>query len=109
MNYMARQPLFGMSRMESVSLGGRPAESIPVLDLHEVVAGKIVALVSRRAARDLFDARRILSIEGLDWRWIKIAVLAMGISGRQDWRSISVEAIQGDPRYLRQSLAICLP
>lgn len=38
-----------------------------------MVAGKIVALFDRGAARDLFDVRRILAIEGLDRGWIKAA------------------------------------
>ena len=108
-NYMARQPLFGMARMESLPLGGMQAKDVLVLDLHEIVAGKLVALIDRHAARDLFDARRILSIDGLEWGWIKAAVLAMGASGRRDWRTMSIDAIEGDPREFRQKLAICLP
>ena len=82
------------------------AKDVLVLDLHEIVAGKLVALIDRNAARDLFDARRILSIDGLDWDWIKAAVLAMGASGRRDWRTRSIEDIEGDPREFRQKLAI---
>jgi hypothetical protein len=108
-NYMARQPLFGAARMDSGALGDIRARNILVLDLHEIVAGKLVALIDRHAARDLFDARRILSIDGLDWRRIKAAVLAIGACGRRDWRTMSVAAIKGDPRELRQKLAICLP
>ena len=109
-NYMARQPLFGMARMESLLLGGMPAKDVLVLDLHEIVAGKLVALIDRHAARDLFDARRVLSIDGLDWDWIKAAVLAMGARGRRrDWRTRSIDTIEGDPREFRQKLAICLP
>ncbi len=108
-NYMARQPLFGAARIDSVPLGEMRASDVLVLDLHEIVAGKLVALIDRHAARDLFDARRILSIDGLDWRRIKAAVLAIGACGRRDWRTMSVEAIKGDPRELRQKLAICLP
>ena len=108
-NYMARQPLFGAARMDSRPLAEVQASDVLVLDLHEIVAGKLVALVDRHAARDLFDARRILSIDGLDWSQIKTAVLAMGACGRRDWRTMSVEAIKGDPRELRQKLAICLP
>src|SRR3546814_9415420 len=62
-NYMARQPLFGATRMESRPLGEMRASDVLVLDLHEIVAGKLVALVDRPAARDLFDARRILRSE----------------------------------------------
>ena len=108
-NYMARQPLFGIERKESLPLGGMRAKDVLVLDLHEIVAGKLVALIDRHAARDLFDARRILSIDGLDWGRIKAAVLAMGASGRRDWRTRSIDAIEGDPREFRQKLAICLP
>lgn len=108
-NYMSRQPLVGAVKMDSVDLGGVRASGVAVLDLHEVVAGKLVALIDRNAARDLFDARRILDIDGLDWAKIKAAVLAYGTAGRRDWRLASVEAIGGDPRELRQKLAICLP
>ena len=108
-NYMARQPLFGMARMGSLPLGDIQVKDVLVLDLHEIVAGKLVALVDRHAARDLFDARRILSIDGLDWNWIKVAMLAMGASGRRDWRTQSIDSIKADPREFHQKLAICLP
>jgi predicted nucleotidyltransferase component of viral defense system len=108
-NYMARQPLFGAARMDSVPLGDTRASNVLVLNLHEIVAGKLVALIDRCAVRDLFDARRILSINGLDWRWIKAAVLGISACGRRDWRTMSVAAIKGDPRDFRQKLAICLP
>ncbi len=108
-NYMARLPLFGVDRLDSVALGDVQAKAIPVLNLHEVVASKLVALVDRTAARDLFDARRILDIPGLDWMRIKAAMLAYGASGRRDWRQASINDIGGDPRELRQKLAICLP
>ena len=108
-NYMSRQPLFGSSRMDSIDLGGTRAVDVPVLDLHEIVAGKLVALIDRQAARDLFDARRILAIPELDWSAIKAAVLAYGAAGRRDWRKASIWDIGGDARELRQKLTICLP
>jgi hypothetical protein len=80
-----------------------------VVDIHEVAAGKLVALLDRKAARDLFDARRILEIPNLDWRLIRAAVLAFGASGRRDWREASLDDIGGDPKELRDKLAICLP
>ena len=45
-----------MVRMESLPLGGMRAKDVLVLGLHEIVAGKLVALIDRHAARDLFDA-----------------------------------------------------
>lgn len=108
-NFMMRQPLFGVTRMNSVRLGDREASGVAVLDLHEIIAGKLVALLDRRAARDLFDAGRIVAMEGLNWRWIKVAMLAIGAASRKDWRAASVDRIGADPKELRQKLLICLP
>ena len=105
---MDRQPLFSVARMESRNLGGIQASGILVLDIHEIVAGKIVALVDRRTTRDLFDARRILSIEGLDWARIKTAVLAIGACRRADWRNASTNAIV-NPDESPKKLMYCLP
>jgi predicted nucleotidyltransferase component of viral defense system len=109
LNFMAREPLFGVRPAASKPLGGVVAADVPVLDINEVVAGKLVALIDRRAARDLFDARRILAAPGLDWGLIRAGVLAWGAAGRRDWRDASLDDIGGDPRELRQKLAICLP
>ena len=108
-NYMARQPLFGATRMDSILLGGTRATDILVLNLEEIVAGKLVALLDRNAGRDLFDARRILSINDLNWDRIKAAILAIGASGRRDWRTMSVSEIGGHTNDVRQNLTICLP
>jgi predicted nucleotidyltransferase component of viral defense system len=109
LNFMMRQPLFGTATMTSVALGDRAPSQAVVVDIHEVIAGKLVALIDRNAARDLFDARRILDIPDLDWRQIRAAVLAFGASRSMDWRRTSVEDIGGDPKELREKLAICLP
>jgi len=108
-NFMMRQPLFGTQRMDSVALGDTRARDVLVVDRHEIVAGKMVALLDRRAARDLFDARRIFDMPELNWRWIKAAMLAIGAASRNDWRAASVDKIGADARELRQKLLICLP
>lgn len=108
-NFMMRQPLFGAARISSAPLGDRQARDVLVIDIHEIIAGKLVALLSRRAARDLFDARRILAMPDLNWRWIKAAMLAIGASGRGDWRAASVDSIGADPKELRDKLLMCLP
>ena len=49
-NYLYRDPLYGVDRMPSAAIGSYRATNVPVLDIHEIVAGKLVALVTRRAA-----------------------------------------------------------
>ncbi|MGC1304708.1 MAG: nucleotidyl transferase AbiEii/AbiGii toxin family protein [Caulobacteraceae bacterium] len=109
LNFMAREPLFGVQALASRPLGGVVVTDVPVLDLHEVVGGKLVALVDRGAARDLFDTRRILEASGLDWALVRLAFLAWGAANRRDFRQASLDDIGGDPRELRQKLAICQP
>jgi predicted nucleotidyltransferase component of viral defense system len=47
------------------------------LNLHEIAAGRIVALVARRASRDLYDAWRLLKNEKIDWQRVKIGALSI--------------------------------
>jgi hypothetical protein len=42
-NYLYRGPLYGVDRMPSAPIGSYRAANVPVLDIHEIVAGKMVA------------------------------------------------------------------
>jgi hypothetical protein len=93
-NSLFRGPLYGVDRMSSAPIGSYRATNVPVLDIHEIVAGKMVALITRHAARDLFDAQRIIAMPDLDWTKIKAATLMIGASAKSfDWRIASPEAI----------------
>ena len=105
LNFMARQPLFGATRMQSVEFSSISATDILVLDLHEIVAGKLVALFDRCTGRDLFDLSRILLIDVLDWRKIKAAVLAFGACAHRDWRKVTVDTIKKHPSKQRDCVA----
>ncbi len=107
-NFMARLPLFGANRMSSQILGGAQATDILVIDRHEVIAGKLVALFDRQAGRDLFDARRIATLSDIDWPLVKAAVLAIGVCSRSDWRKRTIDDIGVDADELRRNLSICL-
>ncbi len=108
-NYLYRSPLYGVSRMSSVAIGPYQAKNVPVLDLHEIVAGKMVALVTRRTARDLFDAHRIIGMAHLDWAKIKIATLMIGASAKSfDWRTASPDVIGCEVGDITNKLIMCL-
>lgn len=109
-NYLFRTPLFGVGRMPSAALGDYRATAVPVLDIHEIVAGKLVALITRRTARDLFDAHRIIAMPDLDWAKIKLATLMIGASARSfDWRTVSADRIGCDGSDITAKLITCLP
>ena len=57
-NFMFRIPLWPVGLYDSIKVGRSRALGIPVIDVHELAAGKMAALFSRSAARDLFDVHR---------------------------------------------------
>lgn len=103
-NYMYRVPLWPVKTMNSRRLGSWQARRIPVLDLHELVAGKLCALLSRRRARDLFDVERLLSMDGLDSECLRIAFVAYGAMARRDWREVSIADVGFDRLELNRQL-----
>jgi predicted nucleotidyltransferase component of viral defense system len=69
LNYMYRQPLLDIEWKEP-HLISQKAFKTPVLDIHELAAGKLSALFARRTSRDLFDAHylfknNLMSLEKL--------------------------------------------
>lgn len=103
-NYMYRLPLWPVSAMESRPVGPRSVREIPVLDLHELAAGKLAALLSRHAARDLFDAHRLLTRAALDPYRLRVAFMLCGAMNPRDWREVRVEDVRADPAELRRQL-----
>ncbi len=109
-NYQARIPLFEVRRLPSVQFGEYRAKNVPVLDVHEVIGGKLNALVTRTKGRDLFDAGTVVGMHGLDWRRIKLAAMVHGmVNTNDDWRKVSSDRINGSEKDIRDSLLPCLP
>ncbi|VIO70522.1 hypothetical protein CI1B_31760 [Bradyrhizobium ivorense] len=105
MNYLFRTPFFGWKRMNSAKLGDYEAKNVGVVDLHEIAAGKIVALVVRRASRDLYDAWRLLQNENIDWTQVKVGALAIGAASMDlDWRTVSLKDYKYDLNDLNNKL-----
>lgn len=103
-NYMFRVPLWPVTTMDSRPVGRWRATDIPVVDIHELSAGKLTALLARRRARDLFDGSLVLSIDGLDVAKLRTAFVVYGAMVRRDWRTVSAEDVAFDPRELSSQL-----
>lgn len=96
-NFMFRVPLWPVKTFDSHSVGPWRATGIPVLDHHELAAGKLAALLARRQARDLFDTNRILQMGNLDSCRLRIGFVVYGAMNRKDWRTVSGEDVDFDP------------
>ena len=104
LNFMHRVSLWPVVRMDSHPLGSWRATGIPVVDLHELAAGKLAALLSRRKARDLFDTRLLLSTGALNPKRLRIAFVVYGAMNRKDWRTISSDDVAVDVAELVNNL-----
>ena len=104
LNFMFRVPLWPVTIRDSHSVGTWRATEIPVLEHHELAAGKLAALLARRQARDLFDSRRILQMGNLDARRLRIGFVVYGAMNRKDWRTVSADNVDFDAMELARQL-----
>jgi predicted nucleotidyltransferase component of viral defense system len=103
-NFMFRTPLWPPEKGDSRPIGSFRATQVTVLDVHELAAGKMAALLARSAGRDLFDVREILSRKDLDVTKLRLGFVVYGGINRKDWRGVSVDDIQVDPREIDRTL-----
>ena len=104
-NFMYRLPLWPVTSMDSITLGRWHATGIPIVDLHELAAGKLAALLARGRARDLFDSRLIFSLDGLDRQRLRLAFVVYGAMNRRNWRTVSAADVRFDATELTQQLS----
>lgn len=104
LNFMLRVPLWPVMMVDSRSFGRWSARQIAVLDRHELAAGKLAALCSRRASRDLFDAVELLRRADLDRTKLRLAFVVYGGMNRKDWRTLRVEDIDAAPTDFEREL-----
>jgi predicted nucleotidyltransferase component of viral defense system len=103
-NFMFRIPLWPVMTRDSHHVGSWQATGIPVLNPHELAAGKLAAFLARMQARDLFDCHRILNMDSLENARLRIGFVVYGAMNRKDWRTVSVKDVNFDPAELTRQL-----
>lgn len=103
-NFMFRIPLWPVKNMNSRPVGIWQAVGIQIVDIHELAAGKISALLSRRQARDLFDCSNLFRLDGLDRERLRLAFVVYGAMSRKDWRTVTSNDVDFDIADLEQRL-----
>jgi len=104
LNYMFRVPLWPLVARDSYAIGTTQARGIPVLDLHELIAGKLAALLSRKASRDLFDVHFFLKSMNLDVKRLRLAFIVYGGMNRRNWRMVNIHDVDFQEKELRDRL-----
>ena len=103
LNFMFRVPLWPVTAQDA-AIGSYSAMHIPVLDLHELAAGKLAALLARKASRDLFDAHQLLTRSDLDRAKLRLGFVLYGAMNRKDWRTVAIDDLGYDRRELENEL-----
>jgi len=104
LNFMFRVPLWPITIADSHPVGAWQATRIPIMDIHELAAGKLAALLARRQARDLFDSHNLLHLENLDQNRLRTAFVVYGAMNRKDWRTVSVDDVNFGAEELARQL-----
>ena len=103
-NYLLRTPLWPAELADSYPVGSFQATQVRVLDLHELAASKLAALLSRNASRDVFDAVELLRPEDLDRAKLRLGFVVYGGANRKDWRTVSAKDVKLDAAELKSQL-----
>lgn len=104
LNYMYRCPLWGIVKKNSSKIGTYQAKNVPILDIHELAAGKTAALLTRCQSRDLFDCPDLVRHKDIDFEKLRLTLVVYGGMSRTDWRSVGPDNINCDPVELQRQL-----
>ncbi len=106
-----RVPLWDPAPASCKLPGHTHVADIPILDIHDLAGGKLAALLSRRKARDVFDACALFALPSgnLDLVRLRTAFVVHGAVHRQDWRTRSPNHAGCDPQELAHNLWPMLP
>jgi predicted nucleotidyltransferase component of viral defense system len=89
-NFLLRRPLLALEHRAPRFPPDASGETVPLLALEEIAAGKFTALLTRRAARDAFDADRLLELapDLLERPSFRLAFVVYAAGSRQDVRRL---------------------
>ncbi|NBU53745.1 MAG: hypothetical protein EBS33_05165 [Alphaproteobacteria bacterium] len=93
-NYLYRNPLWPVEFRYSTDWPKKVGTH--VLDVYELAAGKLHALLERHAARDIFDSHRLLTEWNLDTEKLRKAFAVYAGMRQQDWKTMTIEQVNFD-------------
>jgi len=102
LNYVFRVPLWDAVWRSSSEW---PAQvNTRILDIHELAAGKLHALLGRDASRDLFDSHQLLTKWPLDAKKMRLAFTVYAAMEKREWHEIGVDNIHFSVDDIRDKL-----
>lgn len=102
LNYLFRTPLWDINWCSSPKWPKLAYTNI--LDIHELAAGKLHALLGRQASRDLFDSHQLLTKWPLNRQKLRLAFTVYAGMERDHWQRIKLDNIQFTVKDIRDKL-----
>jgi predicted nucleotidyltransferase component of viral defense system len=102
LNYIYRMPLWETGWRSSPAWP--KATKAKVLDIHELAAGKLNALLEREVSRDLFDSHQLLTKWPLDTEKLRLAFTVYAAMRKQGWQKITVDNVKFSVSDIRDKL-----
>lgn len=87
-NFMYRVCLWDPIPMNSFPLSSIQVIDFKILDIHELIAGKLSALVDRQKARDFFDCHLLAKLPLIDFQKLRTAFVVY-IGMKKNWRELT--------------------
>ncbi len=104
-NFMYRAPLLPVEQRDSITMAGKQVTNLPILDIHELAAGKLTALLERQTGRDFFDANELFNYTKIDKNKLRIIfILYSAMCSKKDMLSLTSDGITVDHRDLKNKL-----
>ena len=102
LNYVYRMPLWDVLWLSSPAWP--KTTKAKVLDIHELAAGKLNALLERQVSRDLFDSQQLLTGWPLDNEKLRLAFTIYAGMRKQPWQEISIDKVKFSVKDIRDKL-----
>jgi predicted nucleotidyltransferase component of viral defense system len=102
LNYLYRIPLWDPKWRTSPNWP--KATRVKVLDIHELAAGKLNALLERDASRDLFDSYQLLTQWPLEAEKLRLAFTVYAAMRKQNWQQIKIDNVEFSVKDIRDKL-----
>ena len=104
LNFMYRIPLLPIEQRGSIQLAGQQVNNLSLLDLHELAAGKLVALIDRGAGRDFFDAYQLFKHPALNLEKLRLCFVIYAAMSTVNFLNIQVDQVNVDQKDLQNKL-----
>ncbi len=93
------------TQRDSITMADRQVTNLQILDIHELAAGKLTALLERQTGRDFFDANELFQYTNIDKSKLRIIfILYSAMCSKKDMLSLTSDGITVDHRDLKNKL-----